>query len=421
MNVLWLCGVMTNQIRKLEGLPDGFYGGWVTGLHNSVISSGYVRLTICAPMVEATSVKYVEAEGFSYYLFNNVQAFNSNNCPDVAKVFKKILTESKPDVIHVFGTELPQTLVMVEACRDLGLLHRVVIQIQGMVSVYAKHFFEGIPYSVSFMRTFRDIVKRDSLSIQQKKFVLRGSFERQALGMVSHVIGRTKWDYTCVLQINPDAVYYKCDEILRDSFYVHPTWCRKNCTPYSIFISQGDYPIKGLHYVMDAIEILVKEFPDVHLYVAGYNIIDAGMRRSSYASYVLKLIKRKNLQQHVTFLGFQSEAQMCEQLVKAHIYAIPSTIENSPNSLGEAGMLGVPRVASYVGGIPDMIRHGIDGFMYQHSAPYMLAEYIRRMFRDDCLAESFSRESIKSANEIHDREKIVRSLLSIYDAVTASL
>ena len=420
LKVLWLCNIMTSQMRKLEGLPDGFYGSWITGLHSTLLKLGCVKLTICAPLGGTASMKFVEAYGFSYYLFNSDQAIiHSKYNPNLVEVFKKILNEVKPDIIHIFGTEYLHTFAMVEACRDLSLLHHVVIQVQGLVSIIAKHYFEGVPQDIRFLSASDDTGEHDSLSIQQKKFEFSGDFERRAIGMVSHIIGRTKWDYTCASQINVNAVYHKCDEILRDSFYTHPVWRLKNCTPHSIFISQGDYPIKGLHYAIDAMEILIKVFPDVHLYVAGNNPTDKNMRKSTYANYILKLIKSKKLQPHVTFLGFQTEIQMCEQLVKAHVYVIPSTIENSPNSLGEAGMLGVPRVASYVGGIPDMIRHGIDGFLYHHSAPYMLAGYVGRLFKDDRLAESFSRQSIKSADKIHDREKIVNRLLEIYRVVSA--
>ena len=68
-----------------------------------------------------------------------------------------------------------------------------------------------------------------------------------------------------------------------------------------------------------------------------------------------------------------------------------STIENSPNSVGEAMLLGCPVVSSCVGGVPDMLEHGREGFLYQASVPYMLAWYVKRVFGDDELAMGFPR------------------------------
>lgn len=46
---------------------------------------------------------------------------------------------------------------------------------------------------------------------------------------------------------------------------------------------------------------------------------------------------------------------MIEQYLKAHIFVCPSSVENSPNSLGEAQLLGVPCIGSIAGGIPSML------------------------------------------------------------------
>lgn len=67
------------------------------------------------------------------------------------------------------------------------------------------------------------------------------------------------------------------------------------------------------------------------------------------------------------------------------VFVSVSTIENSPNSVGEAMLFGCPVVSSCVGGVLDMLEHGQEGFLYQASAPYMLAWYVGCVFRDDGL------------------------------------
>lgn len=45
------------------------------------------------------------------------------------------------------------------------------------------------------------------------------------------------------------GTYYPMNETLRSNFYT-AQWNREQCIPHSIFLSQGDYPIKGLHYML---------------------------------------------------------------------------------------------------------------------------------------------------------------------------
>ena len=96
--------------------------------------------------------------------------------------------------------------------------------------------------------TNRDFIKQDNLKQQQSKFIKHGAFEIKALQKVKHIIGRTTWDRACAYQINPDAEYHSCNETLRDEFYKH-NWDINNCEKHSIFVSQGSYPIKGLHFI----------------------------------------------------------------------------------------------------------------------------------------------------------------------------
>lgn len=58
------------------------------------------------------------------------------------------------------------------------------------------------------------------------------------------------------------------NETLRADFY-NDTWSIDKIERYSLFLSQGNYPIKGLHYVIDILPDLLEEFEDTVVYVAG--------------------------------------------------------------------------------------------------------------------------------------------------------
>lgn len=65
-----------------------------------------------------------------------------------------------------------------------------------------------------------------------------------------------------------------------------------------------------------------------------------------------------------------------------------------------------------------MLEYGQEGFLYQASAPYMLAWYAECVFRDDGLAMRFSKAAHEKAARTHDRERILHDLLDIYDSLT---
>ena len=77
-------------------------------------------------------------------------------------------------------------------------------------------------------------------------------------------------------------------------------------------------------------------------------------------------------------------------------------------------ILGLPCVASYVGGIPDMLEDREEGFLYQHNASYMLAYNVCKIFQDDDLARKLSGNTRARALKTHDKDENTRRLLEIY-------
>ena len=324
--------------------------------------------------------------------------------------------------MHVWGTEAPHSLDAVRAAYAARLGDSTVVSIQGHVSVYGRyHYAEGVSERAMRIPSFGDFVRRTSLERERCRFVERGEAERECLRIAKHVIGRTEWDKACVLQVNPGVSYHHCNETLREEFYAG-AWDARRVERHSMFVSQCSYPIKGFHYVLEATALLKENIPDVKLYTTGENVFRDGLRRNlgrnSYQLYIARLIERLGLRENVVFTGGLDAAGMKARYLASNVFVSASTIENSPTSVGEAMLLGCPVVSSCVGGVPDMLEHGQEGFLYQASAPYMLAWYVERVFGDDELATRFSRAAHERAMRTHDRERNLRDLLDIYDSLT---
>ena len=408
MKLLMLCNMKPAVVQeKLTGTKQG--GLWVDHVLSALREQENLTIhVLCPGEGEGAALD----EGFSFSLFPLGQAHVYQR--GLEERFGKTLADFAPDVIHIWGTEYGHTLAMVNAAEKNGLLDRVVIHIQGLCSIYAGHYAEGVPRSVQNGYTFRDLLRRDNIRAQQEKFVLRGEMEVAALKKVRHVIGRTDWDEACTCQINPEARYHFGNETLREQFF-EGAWDYSKCRKHRIFAPSCAYPVKGFHYLLEAFAEVVKNYPDATLAVTGksYFSVDP-KRRGSYQKYLAERTRELGLADKIEFLGGLSAEGMKENYLAANAFVLPSTIENSPNSLGEAMLLGVPCVASHVGGVTTMMTHGKEGYIYQSTAPYMLAHYICKVFAMEDAAAELGRAAAAHARITHDPRKNLCDLLEIY-------
>ena len=403
MKVLWVTNVPLPKISVAMAETAVPVGGWMVKLADEVAALTDVNLHIMFPYKKNVegAVGYITYSGFDK--------------EDIGYI-ERIIKGFAPDVIHMHGTESKHFSVIVDICEEMMRLDRVVVSIQGLLSVYARHYTGFLPNNVVHGMTMRDILK-GNVAKHQKRFLLNGELEIRALSKVQHVIGRTDWDRACISQINMNARYHFCNEMLRDSFYGQ-RWDIDKCERYSIFCSQATSPIKGLHIAIEAVHMLKRDFPSVRLYIAGKSYTEKpSYQLSYYEKYVLKLIKKYGLMENVKFTGFLNERQVCEQYLKSHVFVSASSIENSPNSVCEAMILAMPIVSSMVGGVVNLMRHGVDGFYYQADAPYMLAEYISRIFKDDELAQKLGLCAHETASKRHNIQDIINNLMMIYKAI----
>ena len=174
--------------------------------------------------------------------------------------------------------------------------------------------------------------------------------------------------------------------------------------------------------MLEAMPLILKKFPLAKVYISGKNITESDSLKNKlfltyYGKYIKRMIKKLDLEEKVIFTGPLDEENMCHQYLKSHVFVCPSSIENSPNSLGEALMLGVPSIASYVGGIPDLLIDNEEGFLYQHNAPYMLAHYVCKIFENENIALKFSKNAREYKLEAHSRDKNTKRLIEIYNEI----
>lgn len=407
MKALWVTNIPTEAASRMLGRPESPFGGWLQGALGGIKAETEINLVVASP--GSDSVRSLGGEGGVDYVAFPVMGRRVADTEGRA-IAGEILKKFRPDIVHIHGTELRHSYYFAAACAALGV--PAVVSIQGLVSVIATHFDSHLPASVVHGLGTRPWVRSDRVAGLRRSLEIQGRLERATLQMVSHVIGRTTWDFACTGQINSERHYHHCDETLRPSFY-EARWSWEDVRPHSIFLAQGHYPVKGLHLLLRALPAVLARFPDAVVNVAGQSPVEPG-RRSPYSRHIARLLRYYGLSPRVHFVGPQTETQMVAQYTASHVVVCPSTIENSPNSIAEAMLLGAPVVAAYVGGIPDMITHAKDGLMYQSDAPDMLAYSIMRMFDSPDTAAKLGERARERAMIRHDPARNARRTAEIY-------
>ncbi len=398
--------------------------GWLSGCLNRIVEGKKgdekIDLGICFPANGTISTSSEVIDGITYYGFRENLNHPETYDGTVENRFHVILDDFKPDIVHIFGTEFPHTLAVIRA---FGRPERVLLGIQGVCGAIAREYMAGIPEEVQASTTFRDRLKEDSLRQQQEKYKARAEYERESIMLTGNITGRTAFDKKETSDINPDARYFEMNETMRPSFYMGK-WSEKKAEPHSIFLSQGDYPLKGFHFVLQAMPAILAKYPDAHLYVAGNNIIGKGkskypyfLRASAYGKYIKSLIGKNKLKKKVTMLGILDEQAMKEQFLKSSVFVCPSVVENSPNSLGEAMLLGVPVVASKTGGIPSMLNENKDGLLFEKGNPEDLAAKIIQIWDEPVIAAVYGDNSSSHARINHNPDANYKRLLEIYNEI----
>ncbi|MDD3369019.1 MAG: glycosyltransferase family 4 protein [Lachnospiraceae bacterium] len=430
MKILWVCFFMLPAIAEQLGKPVANKEGWIAGLAEELagkkgengLETEELELSVCFAIPNNTkNGKFSEpniqgiVKGIHYYSFHEDMVNLERYDAELEAEAKNILDQVKPDVLHIFGTEYGHGLAF---ARAFGKPEHTLVGLQGLMGACTEAYMAGLPEYVRRRVTFRDWLRRDSLWQQQQKFGMRATMEKKLLQTTGHVTGRTNFDKQTALAINPKVSYHFMNETLRSVFY-QGIWKLATCKRHTLFVSQGNYPLKGLHQVLEVMPTLVKKYPDIKLYVAGDRITNRKtckdrLKLSGYGKYLLELIRKGNLENRVIFLGKLDALEMKERMLKSHIFISPSSLENSSNSMGEAMLLGVPVVASQVGGLPSLMTDEQEGLFYEFGDRKALVHCISRIFDTDSLALHISEQARERAAATHAPEANKKRLLEIY-------
>lgn len=131
-------------------------------------------------------------------------------------------------------------------------------------------------------------------------------------------------------------------------------------------------PRKGVHHLLEAFAGL--DAPEAKLHLVGHP------ENADYAAQVKRQAEQLGIAERVTFVGGVSQVELARYLAEARVMVLPSLSEGLGRVVVEAMLVYTPVVASRVGGIPDMITDGENGYLVEPGDVDALREALQRIY-----------------------------------------
>jgi glycosyltransferase involved in cell wall biosynthesis len=394
MKIAWLANYPYLRLEphlEMRRPIGGHPSSWVASLAVALSQRADMELHIVTLCPHITVRKAFVAEGVMFHVLPSGVPFSDRGFPwylplDAASGFRgdrrhlvREIRSIGPDLVHAFGTEGPYTL----AALDSGLRH--LIHIQGIIG---------------------ECMKAES-SI---RFRLAEPLERRAIRQGRWFSCRTDFDAGYVRSHNPRAeISHIHEAVSRVFFDVH--WTVRDSSDL-LFVGALKER-KGIEDVLMAIHLLRMESRPVHLRVVGCGTV-------KYRISLMNRCSQWEISDCVEFLGHKSSDEIARLHEQSQVFVLPSHVENSPNSVAEAMVSGVPVIASRVGGIPSMVRHLETGMLVEPKNPGALAGAIDILLSNPAKRERLSANARAVARERHDAASIARDTVDAYLRIIAS-
>ena len=166
---------------------------------------------------------------------------------------------------------------------------------------------------------------------------------------------------------------------------------------------------KGPDILLKSFKIVKKEFPNTKLIFAG---------RGPMLDYLTELAKKLDLENNVMFTGFVEDEKKPLYYKAADIFCLPST--TMAESFGivnlEAMAAGIPIVASDLGGIPDIVKHGENGLLAKPRNVQSLADALTYLLKNEDLRKKFGNKGRELADN-YSWDKIAKETEELYRSI----
>lgn len=419
MRILWL-SMTPGLLHENEGTGNYGGSGWIGALQHLYMESYADNNTLGLVYLSQNDEGVVYKENVYYFpvikkreshvrkLLKYYGPNISHNISSYDDAVLKIIDGFKPDIIHLFGLENPFASILSRT----GV--PTVIHLQGLIGpCYNAYFPASINRSSFFWPpSKREWVFRNGFLYDNSVLKLRANIELNLFREGHYFMGRTDWDFSLSRLLSPESSYFHVGEALRTPFYSKKGAWRISGDKFIIVSTISETVYKGLDLILKTAHLLSSLLsPDFEWWVVGVN------EKSNIVRFFERSLSIKGRENNVVYKGTFQADDLSELLLKASVYVHPSYIDNSPNSLCEAQILGLPVISTNVGGTSSLVRHQKSGLLIPSNGVYELAYWLVELNHNSDLALSLSKCGCEESSLRHDRKTIIDTVMSVYQRI----
>jgi polysaccharide pyruvyl transferase CsaB len=319
----------------------------------------------------------------------NVQVVKTGNIFRDLRIVQKIIEEEGYEILHSHGAKANMFSVILK--RRTGITTITTVHSDYRLD-YLHSFWKRITYGTVNAIALRRIDFHIGVSNQFKKMLIERNFDPERIYTVYNGI-----DFDI-----PKKHYERKDLI--ESFRLPLT-----DDDIIVGIAARLEPVKGIDTLIQAAAIVKKQNPRVKILIGG----DGDQRK-----YLRSLAESLNLSDTVFFLGWLNDPYRL--IAVADISVLTSISESFPYYILEGVRYEKPTVSSAVGGIPDLIDHGENGFLFTPRNAEELAQHLLRLSGDEGLRKEMGHRIYEKASLHFSLKNMCRTQIDIYEKILRS-
>lgn len=330
-------------------------------------------------------------------------------------LWKNVIEESHPDLIHIWGTEFSNFLDVMDVAGDIPC----IVTLQGMVGAIAIYSKTDIPVKTMLKGQGLIAVPAYIRALQKSGDIVKQvRYEKEILSRASAVLIDNEWAAAFCRSVayGVNCCYFP---LPINHAFSKRKWSAASCKRNTVFTIAPSTPMKGLHKLVEALDVVKKTIPDVRLKVPGDTswMRYGKIKTPPYYRYINRFIEKLGLNDNIEFCGSLSSEQMAEALSEANVFVMPSRIENHSSSLREALYVGCPCIASEVGSVHEIGIHDNNMLLYRYEESEVLAAEIIELLSNPEKAQNIAKKGYASIREKYPLNQQMVECVGLYKSM----
>lgn len=312
------------------------------------------------------------------------------------------LNDFKPDIVQCFGTELWHYSLLQKETDVPFIIH--------LMGLWNIHKSSGEIVSRKSFIQYCNPANWISWNKSRTNTEEHAEMEIDTMKCCRHYMGRTEWDKGIVRHFSPHSAYYYCPEAIRESIYDSPMrWQFRREGKIRLIGISNPSTLKGNEIMLRTAWLLKNRFGKEIEWKVTITKDDirtfekqTGIRCSDVG---------------IVPMGRLSSSEIPKAICESEFFIHCSCIDNSPNAICEAQLLGIPVISTNAGGIPQIVTDNETGFLYPYAEPYALAFKIMELHNNEPLLTRISENEYRMAHERHNPQEIAKRVMEIYQQI----